>query len=237
MLGIAQSSLHIPVQFAFLMLTSIGVVFAIMYNSATPDFYENNAHHKIGWVIVWMLVAQGASGMISGVSRYVISGDLRSRDFTEDTEEMFMLGNDEDDDEGNKSVGRPSSDSGNITGESTPRESSPSAIHRSSDNTLRDDHERQFHTVDLTNPPRNAEFKTEMYIAKKLNRGWLSRVSQRGVLIAKFVHAIIGRPMFVLGFIQICTGIVTVTGIFKANDVFNGLAHFIKGIFSEFICQ
>jgi hypothetical protein len=207
-----------------------------MYNSATPDFYENNAHHKIGWVIVWMLVAQGASGMISGVSRYV-SGDLRSRDFAEDAEEMFMLGNDEDDEEGgSKLVGRPSSDSGNVTGESTPRESGgPSANRRSSDNTLRDDHERQFHTVD-TNRPRNAECKMEIYLAKKLNRGWLSRISRRGALTAKVVHTVIGRPMFVLGFIQICTGIVTVTGIFKANAVFNGLAHFIKGIFSEVFC-
>src|ERR1700686_1798278 len=96
MLGVAQSALHIPVQLAFLILTTIGVIFAIMYNSATPDFYENNAHHKIGWVIVWVLVAQAASGMIHGVSRYV-SGDLRSRDIAEDAEEMFMLGNDDDD--------------------------------------------------------------------------------------------------------------------------------------------
>src|SRR5271170_6832305 len=97
MLGVAQSSFHVPVQLVFVGLTVIGVVFAIMYNSVTPDFYENNAHHKIGWVTVWMLIAQIASGMISGVARYV--NHDRSKNVENEVEEMFMLGNDQSDDE------------------------------------------------------------------------------------------------------------------------------------------
>lgn len=247
MLGVAQSTFHIPVQIAFLTLTTIGVVFAIMYNSATPDFYENNAHHKIGWVIVWMLVAQVASGMIRGVDRYVNS-DLRSLITADQAEDMFMLGDDDEDDDEpadeNEMKRRPdfrrkSSDSGNGTGESTPRgastssaPSTPFVIRRSSENTLLDDHERNFHTVD-TISRRNAESKMEKYFARKLqNRGWLNRISRRGAFIAKIVHGIIGRPLFLLGFIQLCTGVSTVTGIFKGNDIYNGLAHFIKGILS-----
>src|SRR5437762_3753336 len=100
MLGVAQSSFHIPVQIAFVTLTSIGIVFAIMYNSATPDFYENNTRHKIGWVIVWMLVAQILSGMIGGVARYV-NGDRSSRieEIANEAEDMFMLGDDGEEDE------------------------------------------------------------------------------------------------------------------------------------------
>jgi len=246
MLGVAQSTFHIPVQIAFLTLTTIGVVLAIMYNSATPDFYENNAHHKIGWVIVWMLVAQVASGMIRGVARYV-NGDPRSGIIADQAEDMFMLGDDQEDDEEDEPTDetemkrrpdfrRKSSDSGNGTGESTPRggstssaPSTPFVIRRSSENTLLDDHERNFHTVD-TISPRNAEFKMEKYLAKKLqNQRWLNRISRRGAFMAKIVHGVIGRPLFLLGFIQLCTGVATVTGIFKANDIYNGLAHFIKG--------
>jgi len=251
MLGVAQSTFHIPVQIAFLTLTTIGVIFAIMYNSATPDFYQNNAHHKIGWVIVWMLVAQVASGMIRGVARYV-NGDPRSRQLADQAEDMFMLGDDidtdaEEDDPNDENeikrrpdFRRKSSDSGNGTGESTPRggsssdePSTPFVIRRSSENTLLDDHERNFHTVD-TISPRNAESKMEKYLAKKLQKqGWLNRISRRGAFIAKVVHGVIGRPLFLLGFIQLCTGVATVTGIFKGNDIFNGLAHFIKGIALE----
>src|SRR5579859_2433829 len=152
MLGVAQSSFHIPVQIAFLVMTTIGIIFAIIYNSATPDFYENNAHHKIGWVIVWMLVAQIASGMIRGVARYV-NGDLASRSTTiaEDAEDLFMLGDDIDDEDSAEIKARPplrrkSSDSGNETGENTPRSGStssspsvPYVLRRSSENTLRDE--------------------------------------------------------------------------------------------------
>jgi hypothetical protein len=162
---------------------------------------------------------------------------------------MFMLGDDldtdaEEDDptDENEMKRRPdsrrgSSDSGNGTGESTPRggsssdePSAPFVIRRSSENTLLDDHERNFHAVD-TISPRNAESKMEKYLAKKLQKqGWLNRISQRGAFIAKIVHSVIGRPLFLLGFIQLCTGVVTVTGIFNGGGVFNGLAHFIKGI-------
>jgi Domain of unknown function (DUF2427) len=233
MLGVAQSSLHIPVQFAFLILTTIGVVFAIMYNSATPDFYDNNAHHKIGWVIVWMLVAQVASGMIRGVARYV-NGD--SQELGDDAEDMFMLGDDEDDDDAEIKARR-SSDSGNETGESTPRGGStstgpsvPYVVRRSSENTLRDDHDHEQQLHHATSRPRNAEAKMSMYLAKKLtSRRWMSGISRRGLSVAHIIHEVIGRPMFVLGFIQLCTGMVTVTGIFKGGHVYNGLAHFIKG--------
>jgi Domain of unknown function (DUF2427)/Protein of unknown function (Ytp1) len=246
MLGVAQSPFHIPVQLAFVTLTTIGVIFAIMYNSATPDFYENNAHHKIGWVIVWMLVAQVVSGVIRGVARYVNtpSSIHEDDDLTHEAENMFMLGTESEDDldedapelKFHSHKRTTSDDSGNETGPNTPRgegssASSPIGPRRSSENTLYDD-DRERHFRSALNPEsaRNAESEMERYLAKKLvNRGWAARISQKGAFVAQIVHAVIGRPMWCLGFIQVCTGLVTVTGIFKGGDIFNGLAHFIKG--------
>ena len=37
------------------------------------------------------------------------------------------------------------------------------------------------------------------------------------------------RPLMCIGFFQLCTGMITATGMMKGNTVFNGLAHFIKG--------
>lgn len=246
MLGVAQSPFHIPVQLAFLALTTVGVVFAIMYNSATPDFYDNNAHHKIGWVIIWMLVAQVVSGLIRGVARYVkpSSSDLRDADLAHEAENIFTLGdeNEDDLDEDAQDVKlyrhkrTTSDDSGNDTGTNTPRgqsssASSPVGPRRSSENTLfGDDPERHIQRSMNPVPLRNTESEMEQYLAKKLQgRGWAARISRRGAFLAKIVHAVIGRPMWCLGFIQVCTGIVTVTGIFKSYDIYNGLAHFIKG--------
>jgi len=202
-----------------------------------------------------MLVAQISSGLIRGVARYV-NGDLhhaptRSHEIAQHAEDMFMLGDDNDADDMDddaielKTRTRKSVDSGNGTGETTPRDAStsessspttaappmPFVVRRSSENTLLNDRERHFDSIDISRP-ENAESKMENYIAKKLsNRRWFSRISRRGAFVAKLVHAIIGRPLWCLGFIQVLTGIVTVTGIFKAWDVYNGLAHFIKGIY------
>src|SRR5271167_387848 len=204
MLGVAQSSFHIPVQVAFVIMTTIGIVFAIMYNSATPDFYENNAHHKIGWVIVWMLVAQIVSGMIHGAARYV-NGDQsssRAQNLANQAEDMFMLGDDEEDEEDNEAEIKPrsnfrhdTSDSGNETGENTPRggstSSQPRSLRRSSENTLINDRERNFRTFDTNSVPRNAESRMEKYLAKKLqSQGWLLGTSRRGAFIAKVVHGV-----------------------------------------------
>ena len=247
MLGVAQSPFHIPVQLAFLTLTVLGVIFAIMYNSATPDFYENNAHHKIGWIIIWMLGAQVISGLIHGVARYVkpaASAFGRDADLAHEAENMFMLGDENEDEPLDEDVQEikshrhqraNSDDSGNETGPNTPRGQGSSATspidgrRRSSENTLfDDDRERRALNPGL---PRNAEYEMERYLAKKLQtRGWAAMMSRRGAFLAKIVHAVIGRPMWCLGFVQVCTGIVTVTGIFKSYDVFNGLAHFIKGL-------
>lgn len=40
----------------------------IVYNSQTPDLYENNAHHKIGWIATGTMIAQTVMGMILAYS-------------------------------------------------------------------------------------------------------------------------------------------------------------------------
>ncbi|KAI9877743.1 MAG: hypothetical protein M1823_007056, partial [Watsoniomyces obsoletus] len=56
--SISRSRYTAPVQFFFLLLNGLGVVFGTIYNVSTPDLYENNAHHKIGWIATWVVTAQ-----------------------------------------------------------------------------------------------------------------------------------------------------------------------------------
>ena len=78
MLSIARSRLALPTQFVFWIVNAIGVLIGIIYNNQTPDLYENNAHHKIGWIITAVASAQVVMTLIftyagrgeSGVSSY-----------------------------------------------------------------------------------------------------------------------------------------------------------------------
>ncbi|KAI5289930.1 hypothetical protein KEM54_002853, partial [Ascosphaera aggregata] len=53
MLSIAKSKHTLPVQFIFLVFNAFGVLLSVIYNASTPDLYENNAHHKMGWIATW----------------------------------------------------------------------------------------------------------------------------------------------------------------------------------------
>lgn len=51
MLSIGRSRLTLPMQAAFPFTNTFGILVSIIYNHKTPDMYENNSHHKIGWAI------------------------------------------------------------------------------------------------------------------------------------------------------------------------------------------
>jgi hypothetical protein len=54
MFSIARSRFTIPAQFAFLAVNGLGLFTSIIYNAKTPDFYPDNAHHKLGWAVSWI---------------------------------------------------------------------------------------------------------------------------------------------------------------------------------------
>lgn len=68
MLSIARSRLSLPIQCLFVLLNGAGLVCGITYNASTPDLYPNNAHHKMGWVATWMVVAEVLMGALFAVA-------------------------------------------------------------------------------------------------------------------------------------------------------------------------
>jgi hypothetical protein len=64
MLSVARSRMALLSQFIFLVVNAVGLFVGIVYNSQTPDLYENNAHHKIGWVATWVISAQVVMALI-----------------------------------------------------------------------------------------------------------------------------------------------------------------------------
>lgn len=62
MLSIARSRYHLPAQMIFHTFNALGVFTGFVYNHSTPDLYEQNSHHPIGWIvtsctIVWTLAS------------------------------------------------------------------------------------------------------------------------------------------------------------------------------------
>ena len=68
MLSLARSRYTLLVQFVFLAANAVGVLLAIAYNASTPDLYPNNAHHKLGWIATAVVCAQVAIGLLGTVA-------------------------------------------------------------------------------------------------------------------------------------------------------------------------
>lgn len=64
MFSVARSKFALLSQFGFLLFNALGLLLGIIYNSQTPDLYENNAHHKIGWIVTWVACAQTIMSLI-----------------------------------------------------------------------------------------------------------------------------------------------------------------------------
>lgn len=64
MLSVARSRFALLSQFLFLVVNTLGMLFGIIYNNQTPDLYENNAHHKIGWIASCIAAVQVVMSLI-----------------------------------------------------------------------------------------------------------------------------------------------------------------------------
>jgi hypothetical protein len=85
MFSISRSRLALPTQLLFLVLNGLGLVFGTIYNVKTPDLYENNAHHKIGWIATWIITAQVVMSLI-----FVYSGRRNVEPVTESERASFL---------------------------------------------------------------------------------------------------------------------------------------------------
>ena len=65
MLSLARSRYTLAFQFVFVAMNAVGVLVGGIYNANTPDLYPNNAHHKLGWIVTWMVLVQVLIGLLS----------------------------------------------------------------------------------------------------------------------------------------------------------------------------
>lgn len=203
MLSVAHSRFTIPTQFVFLIVNGVALFFGLVYNASTPDLYQNNAHHKIGWIASSVVVAQFVIGIIYAYSgrrtKTMASQYERATFFPVSTENMME----------HQQLYTPVAEyrwSGD-SGQGTSCPTSPDEEHHN-----------------LTKP----EEDDDVEVPTPLARGWLrsafldrfftSRVpgllSNKVLRALRVVYNIVDRIILPFGFIALATGGVTYGGIF-----------------------
>ncbi|KAI0206016.1 hypothetical protein F4808DRAFT_455507 [Astrocystis sublimbata] len=235
MLSISRSRYTLAAQFLFLLTNAIGVLVGIVYNANTPDLYPNNAHHKLGWLVTWVTGAQVLVGLVGRIA------GMRSESFRQgqgrEEEQSFIPVSTEAMAEHHlrhqdaySSPYRGSNDSGQGTERNTESLRSDSLsttagrdspIELSDRRAHYDEDEEDLVFKPAEMQPSNAPRSFLAKLAGKIsNRAW------RTIMLG---YEFVDRTILILGYITLCTGLITYARFFEGHEVFSGLAHWIKG--------
>ncbi|RJE20861.1 integral membrane protein [Aspergillus sclerotialis] len=229
MFSVARSRFALLSQFGFLVFNALGLLLGIIYNSQTPDLYENNAHHKIGWIVTWVACAQT---IMSLIFVYAGRGEPQSNSYertaflpvaTEDSDHQHTYPN------GAFHDYRWSRDSGQGTERNSAslnsRLQSPTCESPVDDFDGFEKPEDQVHVQSTGRPSWWQNTVIDRFLVSRLP----SMVSSRVLRILNAVYIFIDKIILPFGFLAMSTGGVTYGGIMRGHEIFNGLAHFIKG--------
>lgn len=208
MLSIGRSSLTRPVQLVFLCTNGLGLLLGAIYHSKTPDLYENNAHHRLGWVVTGIVSAQvmlglfqnfaGAATVKYGIPISQYQGLQRLRE-----EDSY----------------RYSRESANDLETTSPQSPSLISLHERERVGL-----LERHAPDTDNPE-----KSRIMHGSVVNRFWSQHMPQvagpRALSVIDFSYNFIDRTSLILGFLAITTGVVTYGGLFVS--IFVSQNHFL----------
>lgn len=198
MLSIAHSRYTIPLQFLFLIINAIALLFGITYNNATPDLYESNAHHKIGWIATWVMCAQLVVSLVYAYSNH---GRYRPGPNYSSVSTHHMINNQEL--YSPTSEYRWSSDSG----QGTICPTNPSEEHL----FKREDEDEE---EDIGMSSATSGLLQNNIFVKFFSSRIPGLVSSRVLRVLQIVYNVIDRIILPFGFATLATGVVTYSGIF-----------------------
>lgn len=226
MLSIARSRLAIPTQLLFLALNGCGIFFGVFYNVNTPDLYENNVHHKIGWVATWVMTAQVAMSLL-----FTCSGRNKKGDTTTASERAAFLPISIEAMAQHQQLHKPhgykdirwSRDSGQGTERASSslhsRDLSPSGAQQT-----REEFDQYHKSVaeeeddgDQQEPSERQGILRSTFMHRFLKRRVPGLFSQRVLKALGLIYDVIDRVILPLGFVAIVMGGVTYAGMFVSQ--------------------
>lgn len=224
MFSIARSRYTLAIQFLFLFTNAVGVLLGITYNANTPDLYPNNAHHKLGWLVTWVVSAQV---MISLVGRVAgVMGRNNGQGHGKEEEQAFipvstqaMAEHQRMNDALYSNPYRHSNDSGQGTepnSESLRSNSVSTAIGQESPIEL-SDRRAQYEDED-----EDLHFKPAEMLGSKPANSFISKfagkISGRAWRVLMFAYSFVDRTILILGYITVCTGIIAFARFFVSPN-------------------
>lgn len=198
MLNIARSNLRYPFHISFLGLHGVGTIFGLAYNSKTPDLYPNNSHRKLGWVLTILIIA------------HFLVGILRSFTMRERPDESHEFSPFISPDESGMPDSTCDPEQG-IRGSSA-----RSIISRSPARSSISHNETDCETLfDDVYPHNNSKLEHRLKEPVSWKQRW-TNISNAPFWIGiwDLGYDIVFRFFLPLGFVAVCTGIVTMAGIF-----------------------
>jgi len=210
MLSLARSRYTLAAQFLFMAVNAVGVLLGIIYNTSTPDLYPNNAHHKLGWIVTWVVGAQVTIGLLARVAGVLSrrTGDAHERQSFIPVSTEAMAEHESQ----FPSPYRYSNDSGQGTERHTEslRSHSLSSGADSPPIAMRDVARKEYVEG---NGEDDVEAHLPMFPRSGAARSAIQRVagmvSSRFWKFFMFAYNFIDRTILPLGFIAFCTGVIT----------------------------
>ncbi|KAF4594478.1 putative membrane protein C3B8.06 [Ophiocordyceps camponoti-floridani] len=209
MLSLAGSRFTLLSQYWFLGLNALGLVFGIIYNAQTPDLYPNNAHGKIGWIITMVASAQvlmTLAGWAGGLWR---QGYLPLSSETLFTRHFF-------------------SDCSHSDSQQLPNDfhEAPAKTPYQPPYSSAPDHND--YDALLTNNPDD-HIGQDRFDGTAHSSAPLPSSSDKLWRCCAIISKVIDRIILPFGFVAIASGLATFGRLFEGNEIFSGLAHWIKG--------
>lgn len=216
MLSLARSRYRLMAQFAFLAVNGGGVLLGTIYNASTPDLYPNNAHHKLGWVVTWIVCSQVTIGLLSSVAGVLKLGGKDPRHAQADERQYFIPVSTEaiaEHESGYPKPHRFSDDSGQGTevnteslrsGHSQADLESPAfpPTHAYDSEYREAEMDENLHSELPRRPKSTGSFR--VFLEKVA-----SKISSRVWRVLIFAYNVVDRTILILGFVSLATGIIT----------------------------
>lgn len=213
MLSLARSRYTLALQFVFVVTNASGVLVGTIYNANTPDLYPNNAHHKIGWLVTWVVLVQigiGLLGRIAGTLKNN-AGQLQhggERQSFIPVSTAALEEHERNDESRFPKFFRLSNDSGQGTEPNTESlrshslSSGPPSPHPDAGKEYEDEQEDDDLEARL---PASARRRGLYALAGKI----ACKLSTRTWKVMLFTYNFIDRTILIFGFIALSTGVVT----------------------------
>ena len=217
MFSIARSNLALPTQFVFLVLNGAGMLCGTVYNVKTPDLYEKNSHHTIGWIATYIITAQAVLGLI-----FSYSGNRKAESVRQSEQAPFLLISVEAMAQHNAQPYKDyrwSGDSGQGT-ERSSRDVSPTDSSRCDRLEQYDQRnfEQEEEDEEVEKAPECGGFLRSTRLDKYPSRRLPGMFSKKLLKVFDVLYLIIDRTILLLGFIAFLTGLVTYAGIFVSTS-------------------